>query len=119
VYRIPPDFDPGIFVGARLERVCFGPYIVHFDFAAGESLELTIEGSYEHSSGDGWTDAVRLPIGDSRLIQLTNHEVVSAQVESEERLRLTFDHGHELMLIDDTEQYESFQINHGARLWIF
>ncbi len=119
VHRIPLDFDPSMFVGSHLERVSFGAFIVHFDFSASDSLYLSVEGSYEHSSNDGWIDAVRLPTAQSRLMQLTNHAVVDAQVESRERLRLAFDHGQELVVIDDSDQFESFQIGHGEQLWVF
>jgi hypothetical protein len=33
-------------------------------------------------------------------------------------MRLDFDHGHSLTLLDDSEQYESFQIEARGRLWI-
>lgn len=92
---------------------------MHFQFVARESLELSVERTYEHTSTHGWTDSVSLPVADSRLMQLTNREVVGAAVETSQRLRLTFEHGQELVVIDDTDDYESFQISYGERLWVF
>ena len=51
-------------------------------------------------------------------MQLTNHAVVDAARLDDERLRLDFDHGHSLTLIDDTDQYECFQIGARGRYWV-
>jgi hypothetical protein len=75
MHGVPEDLDYGVFVGAGLERVCFGPYIVHLDFSSRDvpgALHVAIEGTYIHA-GDGWSDEVRLPVESSRLMQLTNH----------------------------------------------
>ena len=120
MHGVPEDFDYSVFVGAGLERVCFGPYIVHLAFSSPEvpgPLHISIEGSYIHA-GDGWRDVVRLPIASSRLMQLTNHLVTKAARIDASRMRLDFDHGHSLTLVDDSDQYESFQIEARGRLWI-
>jgi hypothetical protein len=31
---------------------------------------------------------------------------------------LTFDHGHSLAVIDDSDRYEAFQICVGGKLWV-
>ncbi len=51
-------------------------------------------------------------------MQLTNHLVPHAARLDERRMRLDFDHGHSLTLIDDTDQYESFQIEACGRLLV-
>jgi hypothetical protein len=120
VHGVPENFDTSVFVGATLGRVSFGAYSVQLDFGAEETLYITVEGAYVHAgpASEGWADEVRLPVGTSRLMQLTNHEVVDAARLDRERLRLTFDHGHTLTLIDDTDQYESFQIEARGEFWI-
>jgi hypothetical protein len=120
VYRIPEDFDASVFVGATLATVTFGPFKVDLNFEGDEPLWIAVEGSYEHSGprSEGWTDEVRVPAGTSRLMQLTNHVVSKTARLDAERLRLDFDHGHALTLIDDSDQYESFQIEARGRLWV-
>jgi hypothetical protein len=119
VYGIPADFDPRVFGGHDLARVCFGAFTVHLEFTAPETLRITVEGSYEHAGRhEGWTDSATAPIAESRLMQLTNHAVVDAAVVDGKRLVLTFDHGHSLTLIDDDDHYEAFQMQAGERVWI-
>jgi hypothetical protein len=120
VYGIPENFDTAVFVGATLERVCFGPYLVQLEFGSDQPLHVSIESAYVHTGPDqeDWRDEVRLPLNSSRLMQLTNHTVVKAARLDRERLELVFDHGHSLMLIDDTEHYESFQIEARGKLWV-
>jgi hypothetical protein len=123
MHGVPEDFDYSVFVGAGLERVCFGSYIVQLDFSSSEipgPLYISIEGKYIHAGPDaeGWSDEVRLPAKSSRLMQLTNHLVTEAARLDVSRMRLDFDHGHSLTLVDVTEQYESFQIEARGRLWV-
>jgi hypothetical protein len=123
VHGVPEDFDYSVFVGAGLERVCFGAYIVKLDFSASEvpgPLCISVEGKYIHAGPDaeGWSDQVRPPTKSSRLMQLTNHLVTEAARLDASRMRLVFDHGHSLTLIADTPQYESFQIEARGRLWV-
>jgi hypothetical protein len=124
VYGIPADFDPAIFVGKTLDTVCFGPYIVTFNFGSEAQLSLTLEGSYEQVGppDEGWTDRVErlgdVRLTESRLMQLTNHDVVRAIADDAKSLRFHFSNGQTLRLIDDSDHYESFQIYSGDRLWV-
>jgi hypothetical protein len=126
VHGIPDEFDPAIFVGATLATVTFGPRQVQLNFdhldeegRAIRSIPVSVEGAYEHRGpGGGWLDAGSVPHPQSRLVQLTNHTVVSAVVESRERLRLAFDHDQTLTLIDTGPEYESFNIWEDGRVWI-
>jgi hypothetical protein len=120
VYGIPKDFDPTIFVGAMLERLSFGPYIVTLDFGVEGGLALSIEGSYEHSgpADGGWHDVDEPPVSDSRLTRLAGKIVEAAVVEDSRTLRLSFDDGQTLRVKDDSSQYESFQVSHGQKYWV-
>lgn len=123
VHGVPESFDYSVFVGAGLERVCFGSYIVQLDFSSSETprpLYISIEGKYIHAGpeAEGWSDEVRLPADSSRLMQLTNHLVTTAARLDSSRMNLNFDHGHSLTLVDDTDAYESFLIEARGRLWI-
>ncbi len=122
MHGVPADFDYSVFVGAHLERVDFGAYIVHFHFSSEKSspLWIVVEQAFVHAgpAQEGWTDEVRLPTKSSRLMQLTNHAVTDAARLDKARMRLDFDHGHSLTLIDDTDLYESFQIEAHGQLWV-
>lgn len=120
MYGIPEDFDPAIFVGAMVERVCFGPYIVHVDFGVEEGLRLSIEGTFEHSgtADGGWQDAGQPPIDSSRLVRLAGQTVKTAVVKDAQTLALSFDDDQALHVYDSSRQYESFQIHHGQDVWV-
>jgi hypothetical protein len=120
MFGIPDDLDGTIFVGETLGTVRFGPFTVTFTFDVPEQLWIAVDGSYIHAGpqAEGWIDEVSLPTGESRLMQLTNHTVVEAARLDRTRLRLGFDHGHTLTLVDDSDQHESFNIGHGDQLWI-
>jgi len=66
---------------------------------------------------EGWKDDVRLPVKSSRLMQLANHTVTNARRLDATRMRIDFDHGHALTLVD-IERYESFQIEAQGRFWV-
>jgi hypothetical protein len=95
---------------------------VYLDFSSEKSspLYISVEGAYVHAGpeSEGWKDEVRLPTKCSRLMQLTNHEVTRAARLDETRMALEFDHGHSLTLVDDTDEYESFQIEALGRFWV-
>ena len=123
VHGVPDDFDYSVFAGATLARVCFGAYAVELDFSPSEGpdpLSVTLEGAYVHAGpqAEGWCDEVRLPTESSRLMQLTNHRVTQAARLDSSRMKLDFDHGHSLTLVDDTDQYESFQIHARGQVWV-
>jgi hypothetical protein len=125
MYGIPDDFDPKVFVGSTLTTVRFGAYQVQITFdhldqegRTVRAIPVSVEGAYEHRGpGGAWLDAGNVPHPQSRLMQLTNHTVVDAVVESRERLRLAFDHDQTLTLID-TPDYESFHFWLDGELWI-
>jgi hypothetical protein len=122
VHGVPENFDYDVFVGAVLESVSFGAYIVHLNFSSEKSspLYIAVEGTFVHTGPEagGWEDTVRLPTKSSRLMQLTNHLVTAAARIDQTRMRIDFDHGHQLTLLDDTDQYESFQIKASGRFWV-
>jgi len=51
-------------------------------------------------------------------MQLAGHEVVAAECPDRTRLVLHFDDGQALTLIDNSEHYESFQVEEGKRHWV-
>jgi len=120
VHGIPADFDPSVFVGATLATVTFGPYKVDLTFEGDTPLRIAVESAYVHAGPEheGWRDEASIPVGESRLMQLTNHRVVDARRVDDARLTLVFEHGHSLTLIDDSDQYESFQIEARGQFWI-
>jgi hypothetical protein len=125
VHGIPDDFDPSPFEGAELTNVAFGPFNINLYFYGELKIEVGLESACEHASPDGWTD-ILAAIGtggvsqaQSRLMRLLGHTVTEAVVESSERLRLSFDDGQVLTLIDSNAEHESFNVHFGRDLWVF
>jgi len=48
VYGIPENFDPGIFVGTRLDVISFGAYVVGLSFERSTPVVVSLEGGYRH-----------------------------------------------------------------------
>jgi hypothetical protein len=120
VYGIPENFDPTIFVGATMESVSFGWYVVGLTFSADTTIHVTVEGGYDHAGPNGaWHDEARdLPLSESRLMNLPGKEVTEAVVENPQALLLTFADGQTLRILDTSQQYESFQISRGQDFWV-
>ena len=115
MYGLPPDFDPTIIVGRRLQQVSFTANTVHLSF--DEDLSITLESTFEHRFG---SDSVQLemgsiPVAESRLMQLIDKSIKSAQIEDSGTLLLDFGDRHTLRCVDDSLQYESYRIKYGDR----
>lgn len=79
-----------------------------------------MECSFIHAgpADEGWVDEAKPPLQTSRLMQLTNHKVTQAAREDEQRLKIDWEHGHALTLLDDDPRYEAFTLDAGGRLWV-
>lgn len=113
-----PDSDTFAFIEGRvLEQLCFGQpsLILNFD----DDLSITVEGSL----GIALPGAEEITVDDalgvaSTLVRLISDVVADTGVSDSRSISLTFGGGQILRLIDNSEQYESFQIRHGDHLII-
>jgi hypothetical protein len=108
----PKHLERRLFLGAAISG---GPRAQPQQLRPGSrdlvKSELRHNGS---DSGDHWTDTETVPIQESRLTQLIGTSVTGTDVDGRGTFVLSFSNGHVLHVIEDTEQYECYQLRIGA-----
>ena len=115
MHGVPANLDLAFLHGAELIQVCLGQSEVQFHFHPVGSI--SVEGTWElHDSAGGLID--RRHEGPNRppyqLHQLLGQPVVGSEVSAPEWFALRFANGYVLYVVDDSPQYESFQIEPGG-----
>ena len=114
MYRIPPDLDLSFFVGSTLEQVAIGKYDVQFRFDSGASIALQGEATVflDGTPAAHWSEET----GWSTLAfqNLLNHCMLDVRVLTERVIELCFSENVRLQLCDNSDQYESMQIQSPA-----
>ena len=116
LHGVPANLSLAPFVGASLQRIDLGKWIVYFQFEMQPAGTIGVEGEWELYDAEGVViDRQQDPAErDSyRLHHLLLHHVVSYKVQAPEWFSLTFDHGMVLKIYDKSRQYESFSIQPG------
>lgn len=119
---LPDNIDLSFFVGKTLESVTFGYYVIHFLFS--DSVSITLESSYQQQeAGEAEQGKLalwrKLPVSESKLMQLIKHSVVSATGSMDGTMVLKFDDGQVLTLFDSSApQFESYQFTDGEHHWV-
>ena len=109
MYGIPEDLNISELVGQPLDLISFSANTVHFVF--GNEISITVESSYSYKIGEG--DVVKqekIPIKSSSLMNLVGSYIKSVNIKNSNELLLKFDKNSFLLIYDDNETYESFQI---------
>lgn len=114
MYRIPADLDLNDILGSAIHFIGWGRYQMQFHFHSGR--KIFVEGKIElyrnnqvistWNDQDQWSN---LFIQDVLEIKVKNY-----LVESERVLAIDFENGYTLRLYDDSDQYESMQLEPGT-----
>ena len=116
MYGLPKDFDGSMFIGRTVELVSFSANTIHISF--DDHLSITITSSFEHRLGteEPTQDCVqRVPVEESRLMQLAERSVESVEANTDGTLTLHFNGGHLFRCFDDLPNYECYTITHGKK----
>ncbi len=104
--------------GLTLIQVCLGQFQtqLHFD----TRVRISTEGRYIHRIAVDNRELIQEPssCGYNELHRLLGATVAKAVVSSPNSLTLSFSNGDLLILVDDSQQYESFLIGSDGRLII-
>jgi len=113
MYGLPAGFDGSRLVGRTLEQVSFTTNTIHFSF--DDDVSITLESSLLHSRPGEPADSgrMRVPVRDSRLMQLVGMAVRSVDGSSDGTLSLTFTNDHRVSFFDDRPEYEAYCIRVG------
>ncbi len=123
MYGLPVDFDPTPFVGRRLDRICFAQSTIFFYFpkdlakeeilngAASDEITIALESSFllQARPGDAGTKQTS-PVTSAEVMRLIGKNVTAAKSKRDGTLTLTFEDGAILQFLDESPQYESYQI---------
>src|SRR5438477_9738490 len=103
MYGLPEDFDPTIFVGRRLSRVCFAQNAIYFYFTVdSDELTVSLESSFAVQLNSQTPTAIQSPpVSSSTVMALIGRTVSSAKAKRDGTLTLTFDGGGSLQFFDD------------------
>ena len=113
MYGVKSDLDLSFLIGTELSMVCVGQFqaILHFH----PKGSISVEGKYELMSGSGSLLESGRPdeFRTKELLNLLGAEVKGVTLQPPDSFVLQFSTGHSLRFIDDSHQYESFQIQPG------
>jgi hypothetical protein len=116
LHGVPATLDLSGFLGAQLQRIDLGKWIIHFHFDMNPAGVIGVEGEWELTSSEG-TVLDRQQEPDERdayrLHHLLLREVVGVSVNAPDSFTLTFDNGLALTIFDLSKEYESFSIQPG------
>ena len=112
---LPDDIDLNFFVGANLIQVCIGENEVIANLDADISLMIASSVRLAVHAGEMKVcdDAKALGIA---LVPLLGHAVVEASGTVDGTLRLTWDGGTVVEILDSFKEFESYTVRHGAEL---
>jgi hypothetical protein len=117
MYGLDAGTDLSALDGSALTFVGFGEYQLQLAFTGSTNCAISVEGDYKVAGPGGtpitYRDAVA---GSAALLQLLGRTVESANVPEGGMVRLVFDDGSLVEVLDSKSDYESYQLNLGPRL---
>ena len=115
MYRLPPDLDLSFFVGCEIQQVCVGANELILNLHPAVSITVTsrIGFTCKLEALDSYES---MPAAGTAAIAFLHDTVDSAAGDEEGTLTLAFRSGRKVHFYDDSEQYESYAINHGTRV---
>jgi hypothetical protein len=115
MYGIPKDFPFEAFKNEVIVQICFGYNQIIFRFDGMISILVTSSIMVDH---DILNEQQEVCLHAGRLLNLLHQEIKSATTDNGKDLKLTFASGTILTLCDDSEHYESYEINVGDKEYV-
>jgi hypothetical protein len=111
MYGVPVDIDLSFLPGKRLESAHFSPFQLqlHFD----KQVRLSIESVYRIDKAGSVLVYDAIPAGAADVVALLSMDVTNAYRLAKDAVRIEFGDSRALEVVDDSVQYESFQIWNG------
>ncbi len=119
MYGLSPETDLSPLTGSILTFVGFGQYQLQLAFSSDADSSISIEGDYTVAPrGDEQTTYSEAVAGANALLPILGHTVTSATVPADGTVRVVFDDGSVVEVLDSSSHYESYQVSLGGRLLI-
>ncbi len=116
MYGLPKNFDASFFIDKRLEMICFNANQLYLHFNDG--IVVTIESDFWYQPSSSKGELVSVPVLQSDMMKLLEHQVSKAVADNNGTLVITFDNGCVLKCLDNSSNYECYQIKIGNRVII-
>jgi hypothetical protein len=117
MYRIRADEDFSYLINSEIIQVCLGQNEAILNFDDG-GLRITILARFEVTvDGTEYVFEESL-LGAGILVALTHDPIAQVEVVNDTTLCILLASGNQLRLFDDSEQYESFTIEHDATIYV-
>jgi len=119
MYGLSAETDLSPLSGCMLTFVGFGQYQVQLGFSGDTDCGISIEGDYVVTpSGRESSTFSEAVDGAAALLPLLGQTVTLASVPADGTVRVGFDDGSVVDVLDSETNYESYQVNLGERLLI-
>jgi hypothetical protein len=119
MYGLSPDTDLSPLNDCILTFVGFGQHQLQLAFSGDEYCAISIEGDYivtaPQSEPIAYSEATA---GAPTLLPLLGHTVTIAEVPSDGTVRVTFDDGSVVDVLDSDALHESYQVSFGEHLLV-
>lgn len=119
MYGLSPETDLSPLNGCALTFLGFGQHQVQLAFSGDTDCSISIEGDYIMTPPRGTSSTFSEAVdGAPALLPLLGRTVIEASVPADGTVRVGFDDGSVVELLDSSTQYESYQVNLGDRLLV-
>ena len=98
-----------MFVGQKVEMVCFAQFSVYIHLHGG--ILLTVEAGFEHLH-DGAGHPTTFPITESGLMTILESSIASASLDTRGEMLLVFSNGDRLRISKEAD-FESYRLKIG------
>ena len=113
MYGLPHDFDASVFVGRELESVCFAANSIELSF--DQDVSITLQGTFRfRPSTEDDEETCAVPVERSNLMRLVGR-VIDRAASAPDGTLILFAGEATLTCVDDSPEYESYQIRLGDR----
>lgn len=116
MFGLPRDIDLTFLKDKEVQQICIGLYQVIFYLHLETSISVESKFSYQprdSESPEVWVEGC--PVIAWHLPRLLGSSIIDVQVLAKGTLRLKFSNGDELLIYDENDKYESYQITCGQR----
>ncbi|MGI0085014.1 MAG: DUF6188 family protein [Nitrososphaerales archaeon] len=111
MYGLRTDIDLGFLKGREIIQVAIGVYQIIFGF--DDDVRISVEGEFSYfdgQSGSVWRPEPGGAQIASRTLSLLGATIETFTGEENGTLTLTFSNGHRLTILDNSKEYESYDI---------
>src|SRR5215470_1745864 len=111
MHGLSSDIDLSFLKGRELGQVAIGQYQVQFGF--DEDVRISVEGQFSYFDEHGesvWTPSPDAVTVASKTVALLGATIESFHAQPNGTLVLNFSNAHQLILVDSSKEFESYDI---------